>query len=81
MRRGVLITGVLQGGPAEAGGVRPGDVIVHVDDTPISDRAQLLNRVAALRPGETARLGVQRGERALVANIVVGSRPAVRRER
>jgi len=81
VREGVLITGVLQGGPAEAGGVRPGDVIVHINDAPISDRAQLLNAVAALRPSETARLGVQRGERALVADIIVGARPAVRRAR
>jgi S1-C subfamily serine protease len=29
-RRGVLITGVLQNGPAAQAGVRPGDVVMQV---------------------------------------------------
>ena len=30
IKQGVLITGVLQDGPASAGGMRPGDVVVEV---------------------------------------------------
>jgi len=73
IKQGVLITGVLQSGPASAGGLRPGDVVVSIGET-----RQLLNAVAALRPQAVAALGVQRGDKALNVNVTVGQRPAAR---
>src|SRR4029450_7658044 len=60
--QGVLITGVVKSGPASGGGVRPGDVVVKIAGTPISNTPQLLNAVAALKPRETATVSVQRGK-------------------
>lgn len=76
VHQGVLITGVLQDGPASKGGVQPGDVVVKVADTPVANTAQLLNAVAALKPGSSAVIGVQRGDKALDLNVTVAQRPA-----
>src|SRR5437867_11808552 len=39
--RGALIAGVLRGGPADKAGVRPGDVLVEVQGTPVADPAAM----------------------------------------
>ncbi|MEO8014071.1 trypsin-like peptidase domain-containing protein [Polaromonas sp.] len=59
---GVIITGVLQNGPAALGGIRPGDVIMAVDGHPVRNVSQLLTAVAALKPGTPAPLKVLRGD-------------------
>ena len=78
IKQGVLITGVLQGGPASAGGLRPGDVVVTVAGKPVANATQLLNAVAALKPKAVAAIGVQRGATALDVNVTVGQRPKAR---
>jgi len=78
IRQGVLITGVLQSGPASAGGMRPGDVVVRVADRTVVNSVQLRNAVAALRPRETAMLAVQRGDKAIELSVTVAQRPKVR---
>jgi serine protease DegQ len=83
VRQGVLITGVLQDGPASKGGMRPGDVVVRIGEQRVNNTAQLLNVVAALKPKSDAVIGVQRGDKALDLKVRVGQRPApqpVRRE-
>jgi serine protease DegQ len=78
VQQGVLITGVLQSGPASAGGMRPGDVVVKVAQRPVQNTAQLLNAVAALKPQEVAVIAVQRGDREIDLNVTVGLRPKAR---
>ena len=75
VRAGVLITGVLQNGPAGTGGLMPGDVVVKIAGQGIANTAQLFNAVAGLKPGNTAIISVQRGERALELKVQVALRP------
>ncbi len=75
IRQGVLITGVLQDGPASKGGMRPGDVVVKVGDTPVANTSQLLNAVAALKPKTDAVIGIQRGNKPLDLKVRVAQRP------
>ena len=75
VRSGVLITGVLQDGPASKGGVRPGDVVVAVAGKPVSSTGQLLNSVAGLTPGQPATFAIQRGADALELKLDVVQRP------
>jgi Do/DeqQ family serine protease len=79
IRQGVLITGVLQSGPASDGGLRPGDVVVRIADRPVANTSQLLNAVAGLKPRAPAVIGVQRGDKALDLNVTVAQRPAAGR--
>ncbi|MDP2769212.1 MAG: trypsin-like peptidase domain-containing protein [Giesbergeria sp.] len=76
---GVIITGVLQDGPAGAGGIRPGDVILQVAGKPIGSVPGLLSAVAALRPGEKSAVQVQRGDKILELELTPGVRPRQQR--
>ncbi len=75
IKQGVLITGVLQNGPASAGGLRPGDVVVKVGESKVNNTAQLLTAVAGLKPQTPAVIAVQRGDKELELKVVVGQRP------
>ncbi|HSV35663.1 MAG TPA: PDZ domain-containing protein, partial [Ramlibacter sp.] len=74
-KRGVLITGVLQNGPAAQAGVRPGDVIVEVAGKQIANVSELLSSVAALKPGTAAKFRVLRRDESLDLNVTPGLRP------
>ena len=74
--QGVLITGVLQGGPAAQAGVRPGDVVTAVAARPVLSTADLLKAVAALKPQSSARLSVLRNGQPQDVEVKVGERPA-----
>ncbi len=76
--RGVLITGVLQDGPASAAGMQPGDVVLKVGDAAVANTAQLLNAVAALKPLSSAVITVQRGDQAITLTVKVAQRPKAR---
>jgi Do/DeqQ family serine protease len=75
VKEGVLITGVLQEGPASAGGIRPGDVVTKVAGTPVKNTSQLLTTVAALKPRTEAVISLQRGDKAMDVKVTVAQRP------
>jgi serine protease DegQ len=75
---GVIITGVLQNGPAAQAGVRPGDVIAAVADKPVHSVSSLLGAVAALKPGVAATFVVQRRSERLTLTVTPGLRPKPR---
>ena len=79
VKSGVLITGVLQDGPAARGGVQPGDVLVKVGDKPVQATGDLFAAVAALQPGSSVPLTVQRGAKPVEVKVIVGERPATPR--
>jgi serine protease DegQ len=76
--QGVIITGVLQNGPAALAGIQPGDVITEVAGNPVSSVTELLSRVAALKPGTGAPFNLHRGAKALTINVSPGVRPRPR---
>ncbi len=76
--QGALIAGVLKGGPADDGGVRPGDVLLAVNGNPVTDSSSLLNLIAALKPGDKARLSVARKQQSLELTVQAGRRPVQR---
>jgi serine protease DegQ len=75
---GVVITGVLQGGPAFSAGVRPGDVLIQVAEHPVSTVDQLLSRVAELKPGLKSSVTVVRRKERLTLPITPVQRPKPR---
>jgi serine protease DegQ len=74
-KEGVIITGVLQNGPAAKAGVRPGDVIVRIGEYQVTDVTQLLGRVAALKPGSPSRFTIERKNQRMELDITPGVRP------
>jgi serine protease DegQ len=74
VQSGVLITGVLQDGPAARGGVQPGDVVTKIGEQAVHNTGELLSAVAALPPNSAASLAVQRGAKVLEVQVRVGER-------
>ncbi|MDP3824915.1 MAG: trypsin-like peptidase domain-containing protein, partial [Polaromonas sp.] len=71
---GVIITGVLQNGPAAQAGIVPGDVITTVAGKPVRTVTELLSAVAGLKPGVAAPLGVLRKDKKTEIAVVPGTR-------
>ncbi|AKM30270.1 2-alkenal reductase [Pandoraea faecigallinarum] len=72
---GVIIAGVVQGGPADKAGVQPGDILAKVNDESIRDTTELLNVIAQIKPGTQARLHVTRKKKDLDLTVTIGKRP------
>lgn len=72
---GVLLSGVLEGGPAARGGVKPGDVLIAVNDKPIKDVRGLLNQIAQISPGNQAKLTILRKGKEMELIAQTGKRP------
>lgn len=78
---GALIAGVIRGGPADKGGVRPGDVLLQVEGKAVTDPQSMLTLVAALVPGKLANLKIRRDTKNLDVQIEVGKRPNAQRQK
>jgi serine protease DegQ len=74
-----LIAGVLRRGPADRAGIRPGDVLIAVNDKPVTDSASLLNLIAALPPGKQVPLRLVRESSEMQLMVTVEKRPPMRR--
>ena len=74
-KRGVLITGVLQDGPAAQSGIKPGDVILEVAGKKISAVPELLSSVASLKPGSAAKFQLMRRDESMQLSVIPGVRP------
>jgi len=72
---GAFIAGVLRGGPADQGGVMPGDVLVAVEGRAVASPAEVLNHIAGLAPGARAKLSLRRKGRTVEVEVKIGRRP------
>ena len=75
---GVLVAGVLRGGPADQAGIRPGDVLTKVNGKAVGDSASLLGLIAALAPGQSAALEIRRRQQVLQITVRAEKRPLMR---
>jgi serine protease DegQ len=55
-KSGAIIAGVIRGGPADKAGMKPGDILVSIAGKPVRDTTEMLNLVAQLKPGNTAKI-------------------------
>ncbi|MGD8310294.1 MAG: trypsin-like peptidase domain-containing protein [Chromatiales bacterium] len=72
---GVLVSGVMENGPAERAGLRPGDVITQIDDQPTSQADDILNVIATQTPGSRISVRGWRGNDPIELEAVVTERP------
>ena len=75
-REGVLVADVMKGGPADAAGVKPGDVIVELGATKIKEVPDLQRRVAGAAPGQTAKLTLIRDGKPVGVTVTIGEMPS-----
>jgi serine protease Do len=72
--KGVVVTEVVEGGPAEGAGVQRGDVIVQLNQKPVTRPADLIGIVEKLKDGDMALLRIRRGATTAFLAIPVGGR-------
>jgi serine protease Do len=58
--QGALVTQVYEGDPADRAGIRPGDVIVGVEDTPVASSRDLSSAIANAGAGSTIKVQLRR---------------------
>jgi serine protease DegS len=75
---GVLIAGVLRKGPAEVAGLRPGDILTHINDIHVDSSFTLLNTIAGYKPGQALQLQVLRAGKKIELTAEVAERPQSR---
>ena len=77
--QGVIVTGVLNSGPAAEAGIRPGDVITQVAGQPVRTVSELLTRIAGLTPGQATPFALQRQGQAVEVSVTPAQRPRPQR--
>ena len=73
---GVLVQGVVPGGPADEAGIRPGDVILAVDGQEIDQQTTFTEALFVHDPGDTVPVTIQRGDEELTVDVTLGERPS-----
>ncbi len=73
--KGVLVAGVLRNGPADKAGLRPGDIIMEIDGTAVTDTPSVLDLIARHPPGSQIRVEGLRNGKPFSAAAVVAQRP------
>lgn len=72
---GVVITGIYKRGPAHMAGLRPGDVVIKINEQVVGDGRLSMYQIARLEPGENAALLIIRSGELLQINAIAGTRP------
>ena len=70
--RGALVASVNDNGPAQSGGIQPGDVILSFDGKPVSDMRHLPRLVAETGVGKSAPVKVWRKRQETTVQVKVG---------
>lgn len=76
--RGALVgenNGVVQGSPADKAGVKPGDVIIKIDQHEVGVVGGVATLVSEFAPGDQITLTIMRGNRTLTLKVRLGAFP------
>jgi serine protease Do len=72
--RALLVAAVAEGGPARAGGLLVGDLLLRLDGAPLERSEALIAALAARHPGDQVRLEIVRGGAPLVIEVALAGR-------
>src|SRR5262249_4767648 len=70
--QGALVETVYPDTPAAKAGVKPGDVVLQIDDVAIRNENHFINLISGLPAGQKVRLQVWRERRSVLLEAVVG---------
>ena len=69
---GAYVAQVVSNGAAASAGIQPGDVIVQINNTPVTDTQSLGEALASHNPGDTVAVHIYRGNQQLTINVKLG---------
>ena len=81
LKGGALVSQVMDGGPAEAAGIKPGDIIERVDNAEVHEGHDLLRAVLNKKVAEKVSLSVLRNGKRMVIELTTGERPGTEDQR
>jgi serine protease DegS len=73
--QGVLVSGVLENGPADQAGIKPGDIITQIGDQTPENSQDVLNIIATMTPNTQVKVAGWRGEKRFQVEVTVSERP------
>jgi S1-C subfamily serine protease len=71
---GIVVAGVIPGGPGERAGLREGDLILAVNQREVLSRKELYHALWEHKPGERVQFELVRGDEAKCVEVVCGDR-------
>ena len=71
--RGALVSNVEPGSAADSAGLKPGDVILGVNGSPVADSVDLPRIIGEMRPGTEITLEIWRDARSRIVSATLGS--------
>ncbi|MFZ5631426.1 MAG: S1C family serine protease [Bacillota bacterium] len=74
---GAVVTGVVEGGPADSAGITQGDVIVEINHSKVAGSGDLTSLVEKMKPGEKAVVVVYRGGKQVYIDVTIGEKGKV----
>ncbi len=74
-QQGAYITEMMNNSPASESGLEVGNVIVGIDNYPVTDANELVWTISKYRPGDTVRVRVARNNREEAVTVRLGVRP------
>lgn len=74
LSEGTLVADVRPGSPADAAGIRPGDILVRLGDQPLTAELPYLNALMRLQPNQNVAVTVRRGSQQSVVNVTLATR-------
>lgn len=72
----VQLTSVVDGGPADQAGLRPGDLLCKVDSREVTDMAVVRATLHSAQAGTTVAVTIWRGNRERTVNVILAERPS-----
>jgi C-terminal processing protease CtpA/Prc len=69
---GVLVDDIVEDGPAEAAGVKPGDVIVKIGDTDVADTDELVEAIGDMKKDTPTPVVIYRKGERMTVEVTVG---------
>lgn len=75
--RGILITDVDKAGPGDLAGIKNGDIITRINQKSITGTNDILNLIAAGKPGDEFLIEGLRQRQSFTAKAILGQRPQI----
>jgi serine protease DegQ len=78
---GVVITGVMQGGPADRAGIKAGDILISVANKSVGNTVQAIAAIAGQKPSVPITVQLVRNGKTIDLSVTPGTRPKPKAKR
>ena len=78
--KGVIIAGVLNNGPADKAGLRPGDIMTEINGTKVIDGKHAIKLIARVAPGNEVDIEFLRGGSSMNKDVITSQRPVIKKQ-